>query len=252
MPYIVFPEHVPLSQISAFFHSHLSTTMPNPNSKELTAKLHEWLLIFLKTGKKHVADQQVKRLGTAIVDAKKIIIKRLTRRGSLEPAKSTGRPVKYDHSVMQRALALLEEHSTECLTLTSLLALLVEEGAVEEPVDSDNFSSHLRAYVRGIGMYINTTSTCTIFLLNSADYKERLAWCKLAAEELQRAKLTATVFIDETTLQASPHPKGKLINSPMCVITDVNTKALAHCVGIVQTTESAELCCTSAGTVDSL
>lgn len=186
-------------------------TTPNPTSQACTDLLVKWLLIFLDTSSASKAGRQT-GLGAK---AKGIVKRRLQSTGTLGARPSTGRPVKYTAEVCQLSIQLLEEHSTWLLTLQELLQLLVDMGAVETPVNRDTFSRHLREHVHSQGRYINTTSQRTIFLLAASDYPARLEFAASMLELLKTIKLEDIIFVEETTWEEGPHPKGTL--PPACV-----------------------------------
>lgn len=178
--------------------------MPQPNSRQYEQQLVTYVVTFLET-KSQESACRASGLGP---NAEAVIIDRLKTRGTLAAQRAPGRPAKYSVLVCKRAVELLSEHDGEQLTLTRLLCLLVEEATVAEPVNVDNFSSHLRKYVAAQGMHISTRFTGSIFMLRESDYKARVDFCKGAMELLQRVGLGAIIFVDETSELACPHPKG--------------------------------------------
>lgn len=178
--------------------------MAAPNSHEYQDQLTQWLITYLLT-RDEAAALEASGLQH---NPTRIIIRRLRTTGSLAAVKPSGRPVKYNAEVCERALQLLEQHAHEQLNLTELLGLLEAEGAVASPTDVDNFSSHLRQHVHEEGGHINTTSTTTIFFLAAADFGKRLSFSTFWRQQLISTSLDCIVFIDETTVEEAPHPKG--------------------------------------------
>lgn len=178
--------------------------MANPSSHNYEEKLVQYVIAYLTTADEQAA-QRASGLGAT---AREICIKRLKAHGTLAAMPSTGHPLKYTPEVCQLAIQILEEHDGEQLTLTRLLELLVDAGVVQPPTDRDNFSRHLRAYVHTQGRYIDTTSIHTIFLLARTDCMPRVDFSTAAQELLKDRQLEDIVFVDETTWEEAPHPKG--------------------------------------------
>jgi hypothetical protein len=175
--------------------------------------LVKWLLIYLRSG---VLDQANKDSGLGPT-ARATVIRRLEAHGTLDAMPPPGRPVKFTADVCAHAVELLAEHDGEFLTLRMLLSLLVEEDWVDSKAHVDTFSKHLRKYVRAQGMHINTTCTSTVFLLAQQGWQPRVKFCREALALLERTPLDQIIFVDETTVEECPHPKGKRsLRRPAC------------------------------------
>jgi len=176
-----------------------------PNSKQLKAALVLWLVTYLETG----SMKQARAVPHAPPNAKSIILRRLKATGGLDARPSTGRRRRFTDAVCQAALKALSTHPRDQLTLGELLERV--KGKVPLPANANvaNFSKYLRKYVHTKGLYINTTSRATIFLLQQHDFKQRVAFCRRALRQHIDQALPNIVFIDETVIEEAPHPGGE-------------------------------------------
>jgi hypothetical protein len=186
-------------------HTVPSRVEVSPNSHAYAKRLLKWLITYVETGDQHLAEQE----SQAGSGAKRVILERLRARGTVAAAHSPGRPRKFNEDVCAMALKLLEKHDGQQLTLIGLLSLLVDEGYLDAGANRDAFSRRLRQHVKEQGMYMNTTSTSTVFLLAEQDKAERVKFCKDALQLLNTTSLDDIVFVDETTVEECPHPKGE-------------------------------------------
>jgi hypothetical protein len=116
---------------------------------------------------------------------------------------------------LQRAVEILVECESTPLTLKELLHQLVREGEVSESTYTCNFSRRLREYVKKQGHFMSTSDTGSVFFLQVADRAKRVAFAKSVLSEVKDGVPATWVFVDETTFEEFPHPKGE----PRCVRT---------------------------------
>jgi hypothetical protein len=155
----------------------------------------------------------------------------LETRASISDAPRSGRPPLYTKGLMRRAVQILVENEDELLTGTMLLEIMIRLGLVGQHADVDTFMSHLRTYVRAIGHKFVVNSTSTIFMLTADDVVKRVQFAVGEQEKLEGQSLDMAIFVDETTLEETPHPKGKLVCS-----------SRGSCLGITPCGDMVQLC----------
>ena len=139
------------------------------------------------------------------------ILKMLETRGSISDAPRSGRPSLYTRAVMDKAVQILVENGEELLTGQMLLEIMITLGLLPEKSDVVTFMRHLCDRVTSIGHKLVVNSTRTIFMLTAADVITRVKFAADMLAELEYQPLDMIIFIDETTLEEAPHPKGKFI-----------------------------------------
>lgn len=191
----------------------------SPTSKKYARALAKWAVAYLKhkgttEGARAAANKAVPAAGS---NAAKAIISRFSRPSpddvSLLATASSGRPRTYTPEVCERAVELLGEADAQGrhVTLLDLTFMLLEEGTLQGRVNRDQFSSRLRKYAAKKGYSLNTQSRRTIFLITENDHTLRRRFCSrwLVLYDENEIALRNTVFIDDTTAEESPHPKGQ-------------------------------------------
>lgn len=131
--------------------------------------------------------------------------------GHLGGAERTGRPRKFTPAVLDRALCLLIEDPHALMTGKQLLERVKEEGHVDRSACVSTFLRRLKEHVGSQGHRLITNSTKTIFYITPKDAKEREQFSAAMMKELEQVDLSTLIFIDETQLEESPHPKGKMV-----------------------------------------
>lgn len=163
-----------------------------------------WVLVFLQTGSVSKAGKTSGLKGKA----HKRIIQMFKDRGSILEHARSGRPVKYTPTLMETAYDILISNEDKRFTGTQLKRLMIEEGLIDSKSDIGVFMQHLRQYVQSQGHRLITNSTKTTFFLSVGDLTQRLSFAyKLKAQAL-RQTMDMFIFVDETTLEEGPHPKG--------------------------------------------
>jgi hypothetical protein len=111
---------------------------------------------------------------------------------------------------MEAAKEVLVE-GQQAYTTKSLVAKLIQDGKLGPPVNPQKFLAAFRRYLQRKGTPLTVNSTGTKFLLTEGDKKLRI---KFAQQMLTLLKMHSKdgvlkcVFVDETTLEESPHPKA--------------------------------------------
>lgn len=140
------------------------------------------------------------------------IIAMLVATGGLKGAERTGRPRTFPAVVLEAACCMLVENPFKFMTGKQLLSRLKEEGYVDQGASDRTFVPRLREYVLKQGHKLITNSTKTIFYITVNDAKAREQYARDMLEELQlEGRLRMMIFVDETQLEESPHPKGKMV-----------------------------------------
>lgn len=134
----------------------------------------------------------------------------LEERGTISDAPRSGRPRLYTKALMRKAVQILVKNTAMLLTGTMLLQLMVSMGLVSEHADVDTFMLRFREYVTSIGHKLVVNSTNTIFLLTANDVALRVTFATKMLGVLASMPLEMVIFTDETILEESPHPKGKI------------------------------------------
>ena len=129
-------------------------------------------------------------------------------RGHVFNGERTGRPRVHDTALMELAYDTLVEYTEGFLTGRELLDLLIKGGHVEANADVDTFLMRLTEYVMGQGHRLIKNSTKTIFFISLRDIHDRREYSLSMLQHLDEFPLDMLIFIDETTLEESPHPKG--------------------------------------------
>jgi len=163
-------------------------------------------LVFLRTGSESEA-MKASGLGSKALGR---IIHSLEDHGDLRERPRPGRPVTYNTEVMDTAYQLLVDWEEGYPTGPALMQKLVEEGFLEHTVDVDLLLAHLKHHVRGMGHVLIVDSTKTTFFLTATDVVSRVKFAHSMAEELRRHPADMVIYVDETTVEESPHPKGEV------------------------------------------
>lgn len=117
---------------------------------------------------------------------------------------------KFTDDVMAAALQHLVDNAESALTTTDLVHDLERAGKLTAPTDNHNFLVRLRAYAAAQDLTLLVGDTSTIFRIteDSADDRHKVARELLGLASTD-AQLQQFVFVDETTFEESPHPKGR-------------------------------------------
>jgi hypothetical protein len=121
----------------------------------------------------------------------------------------SGRPTLYTADVMDAAYNVLTDPESGLLTGRKLKKRLVAEGILHADSDDHNFLIHLKEHIKSQGRRLITNSVQTTFYITKTDVADRLLYAQKMTDLLKQISLEDLVFVDEVTLEESPHPKGK-------------------------------------------
>jgi hypothetical protein len=138
------------------------------------------------------------------------LIERWGEAGTVKDRHRSGRPTDYGPEVMSKAYDTLADYEEGFLTGWELLRMLTVQGAVRETADHDNFMRHFRDYVKSRGHILIVNSTKTIFFLTISDVVDRVKFANKLKLQMTDEQERMVIFVDETTLEKDPHPKGEV------------------------------------------
>ena len=163
-----------------------------------------YILTFLRT--RSVAEA-CKASGLS-VKAHDRIIRMFVARGSAYDGERPGRPLVYTNAIMEAAYDTLIDKDSGHLTGRQLKKALVDAGLLGPTSDDKVFMRHLRQYIISQGHRLITNSVKTTFFLKLSDVVDRYKYANEMTQVLKTRELASLVFVDEVTLEESPHPKG--------------------------------------------
>jgi len=173
------------------------------NSEEL--KRAKYILAYLQMG----STSEARRASGLSRNAHDRIVKMFSQRGHAFDKQRPGRPLVYTDAIMEAAYERLTNTDSGPLSGRQLKTLLVNEGVISEASSHAAFMKHLRAYIEGQGHRLITNSVKTTFFITLTDVVDRLKYCrKMSALLKDPGALDGLTFVDEVTLEESPHPKG--------------------------------------------
>jgi hypothetical protein len=174
------------------------------NANEL--KRAKYILAFLQTGSIAYAS----KVSGLSRKAHSRIVEMFIQRGHAFDGQRSGRPVVYSDSQMEAAVDLLAGQEEGLLSGTQAHSKLVEAGSLHSTSAVQPFMQHLRKHVKGQGHQLITNSVKTTFSIDQKDMPERVAYARTMLDILEKkGGLNSLIFVDETTLEAVPHPKGR-------------------------------------------
>lgn len=172
---------------------------------ESLKKRVQYVITFMQTGSKAKA-LKASGLGR---NAHERIIKLLVNNCSLEDSPRTGAGKRYTEGILQQCLTVLIEDTTGLMTGVLLHSMCLANGVLWKGSDIKHFLLSLKAYVHKLGHKLNTRSESSTFFLASSDFKLRVDFAKELIEDSNNPDcLRYWIFVDETTVEESPHPKG--------------------------------------------
>lgn len=139
---------------------------------------------------------------------KRRILECLKKNMSLRDSSRPGGPCYYDDELLAKAEAMLLADTTGMMTGEELHRQCKETGILWPKSDKDQFIMRLKEYVTQHGHKLNTSSRANTFFLAKSDMKDRVKFSTKMLPTVQRS-LHSLVFVDETTIEESSHPKGK-------------------------------------------
>ena len=110
---------------------------------------------------------------------------------------------------MEAAVEVLVDWEEGFPTGTLLVAKLVDMGVLQHVVDDGLLLQHLKRHVRKTGHILIVDSTKTVFFITAGDVVERVKFAHKMVVDLESQEEGMIIFVGETTLEESPHPKGE-------------------------------------------
>lgn len=185
-------------------HAKLVTKVKEFDGSQTELARATFLLVYLQTGSTSLA---AKHSGLQPRELKKII-ELLAAHGSLSDSPRSGRPIVYTPDKMDIAFQLLVDNDEGSMTGQDLMGKLVDQGVLPHNADVDTFLHHFRQHVEANGHKLILNSTKTIFYIAVNDVVQRVHYAQHMMDALKTQPLDMIIFVDETTLEESPHPKG--------------------------------------------
>ena len=168
-----------------------------------------FVLIFLQTG----SESKARRESGLSEKALGRIIASLAEHGDIREGQRPGRPLIYTKQVMEAAYTALVEWEEGYPTGPDLMQKLVDKGALDRCVNDDLLLYHLKRHVNKMGHILIVNSTKTVFFLTAPDVMGRVRFANMMIAKLHGQGPDCFVFVDETTYEESPHPKGEVCPS---------------------------------------
>jgi hypothetical protein len=104
----------------------------------------------------------------------------------------------------------LVDNADRALTTEDLVRELEQGGHLTAPTDCHNFLVRFKEYLAAHDLTLQVGATSTIFRITEDSALERLSVSGNLLQLLTTgAQLQDFVFVDETTFEESPHPKGR-------------------------------------------
>jgi hypothetical protein len=143
----------------------------------------------------------------------------LKKYGTFAEAPHHKAPTKFTDEVMAAAPQCLLDSMDSALTTADLVHALEGNGLLTAPTDNHNFLVRFKEHVAAQGLTLQVGATSTIFRITEESASERYsvaqALLQLASTE---AALQEFIFVDETTFEESPHPKGRFQNMVLSAV----------------------------------
>lgn len=193
--------HLKMPKPKPTFHKSIEAFEGNAGEKKRAV----YILVFLQTADTKLASRVsgLSRLSHSR------IINMFRERGNALDAPRSGRPLAYTDAVMQEAMATLVGHRG-VMNGPELHQQMIEKGVVHPSADRQRFLSGLRKHVREEGFQLIANCTKTVFYISQQDERDRLAFAKEVLALLRHElSLKSIWWIDETSIDEDPHPKGK-------------------------------------------
>jgi hypothetical protein len=134
----------------------------------------------------------------------------LRKYGTFAEAEHHKVPIKFTDEVMAAAQQHLLNSADRALTTAALVHDLEQAGRLTAPTDCHNFLVRFKQYLAAQDLTLQVGATSTIFRITEESALERYS---VSAKLLQLtptdAALQDFIFIDETSFEESPHPKGR-------------------------------------------
>jgi hypothetical protein len=136
------------------------------------------------------------------------IIGHLKKYGRFGEAVHERERLKFTDAAMQAAVDTLTDISSGYMNTQQLLQELQTQGILPAQTNATHFREALQQYLQERDMFLAVGKT-TIFRITDKNAKERVAFVRQYIPLLEKWGLENVVIVDETTIEESPHPKGK-------------------------------------------
>lgn len=178
-----------------------------PKMPEQERKRKLYVLGYLETG----SDQAAAKLsGLSAHHTRPRIAAHLRQYGDLSEAPHPRPSPKYTENVMKAALAYFIDNPQAHFATPELVSYLLREGLLEEPVNEQNFRSHLQEWLHAQGMTLRVGCRQMIFEITPERAAARLQWVREHLPLVDSPeKLKDIIIVDETTFEEGTHEKGK-------------------------------------------
>jgi hypothetical protein len=140
--------------------------------------------------------------------AHKRTIEHLKKYGTFAEAAHERPRTKFTPDVMQQAVDILTELNSGYMNTQELLRVMHDDHILAAPTNPAHFRQALQEYLNERNMCLLVGRTA-IFRITDKNAQERLAFVERYIPQLPKWGLDNVVIVDETTVEESPHPKGK-------------------------------------------
>jgi len=138
------------------------------------------------------------------------LIEHLKKYGALAEAEHHRAPTKLTDEMMATAQQHLVDSADSALTTADLVHALEQAGQLTAPTDNHNFLVHFKEYLAAQDLTLQVGEASTIFRITEESALERSSMAQTLLEMAPTdAALHDFIFVDETTFEESPHPKGR-------------------------------------------
>lgn len=120
----------------------------------------------------------------------------------------TGRPRTYNAELLDKATEVFLEHDGVLYTATEFAALLEKHQILHRPYKVAAFMRRWKEHLKSQGHTLRPRYTGTMFLICKEDQPKRVAFATKLLQLLKERGINSCVFVDETTIEQSPHPKS--------------------------------------------
>jgi hypothetical protein len=147
------------------------------------------------------------------------LIEHLKTYGTFAEAAHHKAPTKFTDAVMAAAQQQLLDSADSALTTADLVHALEQAGLLTAPTDSHNFLVRFKEHVAAQGLTLQVGATSTIFRITEESALERSSVARTLLQLAPTdARLQDFIFVDETTFEESPHPKGRCQNMVLSAV----------------------------------
>ena len=137
------------------------------------------------------------------------IAEHIQKYGTLDEAPHARESTKFTPQVFQAALDYLLAKADAPPCTPEVIAHLEQQQLLQSPTDNHNFIIHWKAWLADQGLSLRVAARNKIFDISEENKQQRLTWVRQRRAELgAEYELEDIIFVDETTFEEGPHPKG--------------------------------------------